>query len=185
MSRIIAGELGGRRLAVPGGRTTRPTSDRTREALFSSLSATHDLHAGTFLDLYAGSGAVGLEAVSRGAPDAVLVEASRDAARVIQRNIQQLGVSDRVRLVTARVAAAIEQLGGLGATTVFLDPPYDDDAEQLAETVRRLVADGVAAADALIVVERDRRSAWRWPDGTEALRDRRYGETVLWYGRPL
>lgn len=185
MSRIIAGELGGRHLAVPTGRATRPTSDRTREALFSSLSATHDLAAGVFLDLYAGSGAVGLEAVSRGAPSAVLVESSKDAARVIERNIRQLQVAQRVRVITAQVSAALGTLGGLGASTVFLDPPYDDDSEGLAETVRRMVDERVVDADALIVVERDRRSDWRWPDVVQPLRDRRYGETVLWYGRPL
>lgn len=185
MSRIIAGDLGGRRLAVPQGRTTRPTSDRTREALFSSLVATHDLQAGVFLDLYAGSGAVGLEAISRGAPGAVLVEASKEAAGVIERNILQLRVADRARLLTARVQTALDTLAGLQAATVFLDPPYSEESVVVAETVQCLVERQVADVDALIVLERDRRSRWQWPVCVEPLRDRRYGETVLWYGRPL
>lgn len=185
MSRIIAGSFGGRRLTVPAGRTTRPTSDRTREALFSSLEATHDLHSGVFLDLYAGSGAVGLEAISRGAPGAVLVESAKEAARVIERNVRELGIADRARVVNARVESALGTLTGLGAATVFLDPPYADGSDELAGLVRRLVTDRIAAADALIVLERDRRSDWHWPDVVEAVRDRRYGETVLWYGRPL
>lgn len=185
MSRIIAGELGGRRLGVPPGRATRPTSDRTREALFSSLSATHDLDAGVFLDLYAGSGAVGLEAISRGAPGAVLVEASKVAAQVIEQNIRDLRVGDRARVIASRVETALATLRGLGAATVFLDPPYGEDSDGISETIRTLVDEKIAGDDALIILERDRRSDWRWPDVVEPVRDRRYGETVLWYGRPL
>lgn len=185
MSRIIAGELGGRRLTVPPGRTTRPTSDRTREALFSSLSATHALETGVFLDLYAGSGAVGLEALSRGAPGAVLVESSRDAVRVIERNIRDLQLTDRARVIGSRVSPALTMLRGLDAATVFLDPPYADDADDLAETIRRIVEEHIVDADGLIVLERDRRSDWQWPAVVQPVRDRRYGETVLWYGRPL
>ncbi|WP_153504745.1 16S rRNA (guanine(966)-N(2))-methyltransferase RsmD [Cumulibacter manganitolerans] len=185
MTRIIAGELGGRRLAVPGGRTTRPTSDRTREALFSSLEATHDLTSGPFLDLYAGSGAVALEALSRGAPSAVLVESARPALAVIERNVRDLGLGARATVVAGRVDAVAARLDGLGAATVFADPPYGDDAGELAALLDRLVGAGAVAPGAVVVVERDRRDPWRWPTSIEALRDRRYGETTLWYGSPL
>lgn len=185
MSRIIAGELGGRRIRTPEGRLTRPTSDRTREALFASLEATHDLHAGPFLDLYAGSGAVGLEAVSRGAPSAVLVEAGRAPAAIIEANIRELKVGDRVRLLTGRVETELPRLAGLRAATLFADPPYGDDGDALAALLGEIVEAGALDPDALVVVERDRRSSWSWPEQIEPLRDRRYGETVLWYGRPL
>lgn len=184
MSRIIAGEFGGRRIAVPDGRTTRPTSDRTREALFSSLEATHDLDAGPFLDLYAGSGAVALEALSRGAPSAVLVESARPALQVIQQNVRSLGLAARVTVLAARVESAPARLAGVRAATVFVDPPYDDDAGALAEVLAELVSVEAIDRDALVVVERDRRGDWAWPAQIEAVRDRRYGETVLWYGRP-
>lgn len=185
MSRIIAGDYGGRRLAAPPGRDTRPTSDRTREALFSSLSATHDITAGPFVDLYAGSGAVGLEALSRGAPSVVLVEHARSAARVIEQNVRELAVRDRARVVVAKVQTAIPTLAGLHATTVFADPPYAVTTEEVADVLQDLLTQTVIAAEALVVIERDRRSPWHWPTGYEGLRERRYGETVLWYGRPL
>lgn len=185
MSRIIAGSLGGRRIAVPDGRTTRPTSDRTREALFSSLDATHDLSSGPFLDLYAGSGAVAIEAISRGAPSAVLVESARTAIAVIERNLRELKIADQARVVAGQVSRVLPQLTGLAAATVFVDPPYGDDAQPVADALEVGRELGVIAPDALIVVERDRRSGWRWPATIEAVRDRRYGETTLWYGRPL
>ncbi|WP_134322428.1 16S rRNA (guanine(966)-N(2))-methyltransferase RsmD [Cumulibacter soli] len=185
MSRIIAGEFGGRRLATPSGRGTRPTSDRTREALFSSLAARVDLADGPFLDLYAGSGAVGLEALSRGAPRAVLVESAKEASRVIAANVRELRLEDRAQVITSSVSVALAGLHGLSANVVFLDPPYADDADEIAEHIRRILNDAVIDRDGLLVLERDRRSDWDWPDGIEALNQRRYGETVLWYGRPL
>ncbi|WP_106849209.1 16S rRNA (guanine(966)-N(2))-methyltransferase RsmD [Blastococcus sp. Marseille-P5729] len=185
MSRIIAGELGGRRIAVPDGRATRPTSDRTREALFSSIEATHDLDGGLFLDLYAGSGAVALEALSRGAPSAVLVESARPALQAIERNVRDLRVADRVTVLAGRVESLTARLAGVRALTVFVDPPYDDDADALAALLGDLLAAEAIDCEALVVVERDRRAGWRWPPQIEPVRDRRYGETVLWYGRPL
>lgn len=185
MGRIIAGALGGRRIAVPDGRTTRPTSERTREAMFSSIEATHDLEAGPFLDLYAGSGAVALEALSRGAPSAVLVEAARPAVQVIERNVRALGLAERVTVLATRVESASAQLAGLRAATVFVDPPYDHDPGTLARLLGDLVETEAVGRDALVVVERDRRSDWAWPRQLREVRDRRYGETVLWYGRPL
>lgn len=182
MTRIIAGEYGGRLLRTPAGARTRPTSDRTREALFASLEATHDLDAGPFADLYAGSGAVGLEAVSRGAPAAILVEQNAAAATVIRANIATLGAAARV------IVRAVERCcddGPLNAATVFADPPYALPSGELAATLDALVGAGLCVPGAVVVVERDRRSPWSWPASIEPLRERRYGETALWYGLAL
>ena len=132
MARVIAGEAGGRRLAVPDGRDTRPTSDRAREGLFATISSIVGPLAGArVLDLYAGSGAVGLEALSRGAEHVLLVEHGARAARVIRQNIEAIGlpgaavIADRVERVLARGPA-----GRIGAEpagpydVVFADPPY-------------------------------------------------------------
>jgi len=107
VTRIIAGTYGGRRLATPTGPDTRPTADRVREAMFSGLDATHVLYGRRFLDLYAGSGAVGLEAASRGAEHVLLVESDPKAVRVIRENIAALGISDVVTLAAQRVTTAL------------------------------------------------------------------------------
>jgi 16S rRNA (guanine966-N2)-methyltransferase len=179
MSRVIGGASGGRRLATPSGRGTRPTSDRVREALFSSLvSLFGDLAGVAFLDLYAGSGAVGLEAASRGAAPVTLVEQDAGAVRVIRQNLAAVDARD-VEVVAAPVGRF---LAGLSRSfqAVFLDPPY---AEPVDETLVAL-ADGWLAADAVVCVERaSRDAAMRWPAGLSPLRSRRYGDTTLWYGR--
>lgn len=186
MTRIIAGQAGGRRLAVPAGRSTRPTSDRTREGLFSTVFAIFGSLVGiTVLDLYAGSGAVGLEALSRGAADVLLVEADPGAAAVIRRNIGVVGLPG-ARLVNDRVDRALGR--GPGETAprqlVFADPPYSMGDDELAVTLATLADRGWLAAEALVIVERDARSgAPTWPSGYAEDRSRRYGETTLWYGR--
>lgn len=185
MTRIIAGHLSGRRLHTPQGKSTRPTSDRTREALFASLEATHDLTEGPFIDLYAGSGAVGLEAVSRGAPHAYLVDNARPAITTIKRNIADLALASRVTLLPVSAAAAVPQLAGTRASTVFADPPYAVSADDLADVLTGLLAADAIESDAVVVIERAAREEWTWPAGLEADRDRRYGEARLWYGRPL
>jgi 16S rRNA (guanine966-N2)-methyltransferase len=179
MSRLIAGSAGGRRLATPAGRGTRPTSDRTREGLFSSLhSLCGDLAGLPFLDLYAGSGAVGLEAASRGALPVTLVERDPRAAKVIRDNAAALGVSD-VEVVASSVAKFLDH-GPRPYAIVFLDPPYADPVE---ETLLALAA-GWLAAGAVVCVERASRDRGpRWPRGIDALRSRRYGDSTLWYGR--
>ena len=178
MTRIIAGAWGGRRLAAPKGMDTRPTSDRVREALFSSLESELDGFDGLrVLDLFAGSGALGLEALSRGAAQADFVEADRKAAAIIKRNIAELGVApSRARV---HVSAAERFVGQVteGFDLVFLDPPYKLPTEQVAAVVDALPAGG------LIVVERSSRDPFAWPSGRSGLRERRYGETTLWYGR--
>jgi len=185
--RIIAGAAGGRRLAVPGGRATRPTSDRAREGLFSAvLAALGTLDEAAVLDLYAGSGAVGLEALSRGAGDVLLIESDPGAVQVIRRNIESVGL-DGAEVVQDRVARALRRgppAAGRRRDLVFADPPYSASDDELRESLALLAANGWLAPGALVVVERDARSGPPlWPAGYAADRSRRYGETVLWYGR--
>lgn len=185
MTRVIAGEYGGRRLQVPPGAGTRPTSERTREALFSALVSTHDLDGGPFIDLYAGSGAIGVEALSRGATSAIFVEKDARAAAVIRTNLDQLGLNGRSTVLVTAAESALTALAGLAAMTLFADPPYDLPTEDLGAVISAIVqAEGVHH-DALLVVERSRRDRWVWPAGVEGVRDRRYGDTHLWYGRAL
>jgi 16S rRNA (guanine966-N2)-methyltransferase len=186
VTRIIAGQARGRRLVVPAGRSTRPTSDRTREGLFSTVVAMFGSLAGVaVLDLYAGSGAVGLEALSRGASDVVLVESDAGAAQVIRRNIEAVGLPG-ARLVHDTVERVLRRGPGeaAGRSLVFADPPYSVRDDELSATLAALASRGWLAADALLIVERDARSqAPTWPGGYSLDRSRRYGETMLWYGR--
>ncbi len=191
MTRLIAGVAGGRRLAAPPGRGTRPTSDRAREGLFSALaSLCGDLAGLRVLDLYAGSGAVGLEALSRGAAQAWLVESDPRAASVIRANAAEVGLAGAQVLAekVERFAAAPREPGRLGPDVafdvVFLDPPYAVADADVRAVLAALAAGGVLAPDAVVVVERGSRSgAFDWPSGFVGLRSRRYGEATLWYGR--
>jgi 16S rRNA (guanine966-N2)-methyltransferase len=184
MTRIIGGEAGGRRIAAPPGRGTRPTADRVREALFSSLDATiGSLRGLRVLDLYAGSGAVGLEARSRGADTVTLVEQDRRAAAVIRRNASLLEMSD-VEVRVSSVLRALETPPRAPYDLVYVDPPYALGEEEVGTVLRSLGDLGWLAEGALVVVERSSRSgAPAWPAGITADRSRTYGETVLWYGR--
>lgn len=185
MTRIIAGLAGGRRLVTLPGRATRPTTDRAREGLFGTVtSILGGLDGASVLDLYAGSGAVGLEALSRGAAHVLLVEADPRAARVIRENIEAVGL-DGARLVADPVLRVLAR-GPDGARLsnfVFADPPYAAGDEELAGVLGTLVSAGWLAAGALVVVERSTRSGpVAWPAGYESERSRRYGEATLWYG---
>ena len=184
MTRIIGGDAGGRRIRTPGGDRTRPTSDRVREALFSAVdSAVGSLGGLRFLDLYAGSGAVGLEARSRGAGVVTLVEQDRRTAAVIRDNIRTLGFRD-VEVVVAEALRAVGQPPRAPYDVVFLDPPYAVPAEDVVAVLGRLRDHDWLGRGALVVVERSSRGTeLTWPEGLTALRQRRYGETVLWYGR--
>jgi 16S rRNA (guanine966-N2)-methyltransferase len=186
MTRVIAGAAGGRRLAVPPGTGTRPTSDRAREGLFSTWQSLlgSPLEGERVLDLYAGSGAVGLEALSRGASHALLVEADARAARVIRENVKTLG------LPGAEVRAGkAEQIIQAPAPTppydlVFLDPPYRVTDHDLREILLTLRSGGWLAPEAIVTVERSTRGGeFRWPEGFDAVKARRYGEGTFWYGR--
>ncbi|WP_267892563.1 MULTISPECIES: 16S rRNA (guanine(966)-N(2))-methyltransferase RsmD [unclassified Streptomyces] len=185
MTRVIAGTAGGRRLAVPPGNGTRPTSDRAREGLFSTWQALQGTLDGTrVLDLYAGSGAVGLEALSRGSAHTLLVEADARAARTIRENVRAVGLPGAE--VRAGKAAQIIRQGRPSTPydLVFLDPPYavgDDDLREILLTLR---SEGWLTDEALVTVERSTRGGeFGWPEGFEPLRSRRYGEGTFWYGR--
>ena len=202
MARVIAGEAGGRRLAVPDGRDTRPTSDRAREGLFATISSMVGPLAGArVLDLYAGSGAVGLEALSRGAEHVLLVEHGARAARVIRQNIEVIGlpgaavIADRVERVLARGPApaggqdGTAPAGGQDGTAqgrydvVFADPPYALADASVSRVLSTLAGQGWLAPGALVIVERATRSGpVTWPDGFVPDRARRYGEATFWYG---
>ncbi|MEU4397350.1 16S rRNA (guanine(966)-N(2))-methyltransferase RsmD [Micromonospora orduensis] len=185
MTRIVAGTLGGRRIAAPPGAGTRPTSDRVREALFSAVESEVDLDGARFADLYAGSGAVGLEALSRGAGHVLLVESDPRAARVIRENVTTLRAGSAVRLVTGRVATVLAAgPDGGGYDVVFADPPYAVPDAEITALLTTLVEGGWLVPDALVVVERSRRTReFDWVQGITPQRSRRYGETTLWYGR--
>ncbi|MFJ8472737.1 16S rRNA (guanine(966)-N(2))-methyltransferase RsmD [Kitasatospora sp. NPDC094011] len=185
MTRVIAGSAGGRRLAVPPGRGTRPTSDKAREAMFSTLEAFRGtLHGARMLDLFGGSGAVGLEALSRGAEHVLLVEADAQAARVIRENVRTIALPG----AEVRAAKAEKVIAGPPPQPpydlVFLDPPYVVTDDEVREMLITMSAGGWLAEDALVTVERSTRGGeFGWPEGFEVLRSRRYGEGTLWYGR--
>lgn len=183
MTRIIGGAAGGRRIKAPPGSATRPTSDRVREAFFSAVEAwCGSLHGLRFLDLYAGSGAVGLEAWSRGAGVVTLVEQDRRTAALVSDNARSLGFA-RADVRASSVAAVLRRPPQAPYDVVFSDPPYPLDEEHLAADLAALVEHGWLVPGALVVVERSRRSPEpTWPQGTEDTRSKRYGETVLWYG---
>ncbi len=187
MTRVIAGTAGGRRLAVPPGGGTRPTSDRAREGLFSTWTALRGpLTGARVLDLYSGSGAVGLEALSRGAAHALLTESDARAARVLKENVRALGLAG----ADPRTARA-EQLAAAGPPArpydlAFLDPPYAVGDDDLREILLTLLAGDWLAPGAIVTVERSTRGGeFRWPTGFEALRARRYGEGTLWHGQAV
>lgn len=173
--RIVAGRFGGRRLQAPPGRDTRPTSDRVREALFATLGP---LDGAVVLDLFAGSGALGLEAVSRGAARADLVERDARAAAVARANAEALGLG-RDEVAVWRIAArrALQDARRRGATydLVLLDPPYRD-APRLGRELSEPVA-AVLAPGARVVTESDRRMPMQL--ALPLLDERRYGDTLI------
>jgi 16S rRNA (guanine966-N2)-methyltransferase len=189
MTRLIAGAHGGRRLVAPPGAQTRPTSDRVREAFFSALETMIDLSGARFADLFAGSGAVGLEALSRGAAHALLVEADAKVSKIIRDNVVTLRVGAAARLITGKVASVLAAPPDGGPyDVVFADPPYALSDEEVTDVQRALVTNGWLAPDSVVVFERSTRTVVRgtslsWVDGISAERSRRYGETTLWYGR--
>jgi 16S rRNA (guanine966-N2)-methyltransferase len=188
MTRVIAGEAGGRRLAVPPGTTTRPTSDRAREGLFASLlSELGSLAGRQVLDLYAGSGAIGLEALSRGAGRVLLVESDARAAAVIKANVAAVAMPgatvavDRVERLLSRPPTGPGAAVG-GYDLVLADPPYALTAEGVTRALT-LLEGGWLADEALVVIERATRSGpLTWPPGYLPSKSRRYGEATFWFG---
>jgi len=206
---VIAGEAGGRRLGVPDGRNTRPTSDRAREGLFSTISSIAGPLAGLrVMDLYAGSGAVGIEALSRGAAHVLLVESAAPALRVIRANIEAVGLAgaevaaDRVERLLGRPPTAepeavptaepeaVPSAEPRAVSTaerrydvVFADPPYALPAAEVTRVLELLTKHGWLAPAALVVIERATRDGdLTWPLGYQPDRARRYGEATFWYG---
>jgi 16S rRNA (guanine966-N2)-methyltransferase len=169
--------FGGRRIAVPRS-GTRPTTDRVRESLFNVLASRIDFAGASVLDLYAGSGALGLEALSRGAASAVFVESDHRAAAVVDQNIASLGATAAVR--RGPVAAMLAGGADRPVDLVFADPPYDVAAADIEEMLVALVTGGWAAAGTVVVVERPTAGPpLNWPDGWRPWPARRYGDTRL------
>lgn len=181
VTRIVAGAAGGRRLTVPG-KGTRPTSDRVREALFSAVEAAMDLDGARVLDLYAGSGALGLEALSRGAEGATFVESDGGAVAVLRKNVAAVGMPGAV-VRHGRVATVLAE-PGQPFDLVLSDPPYALDDDALRADLTALAEHGWTAPDALVIVERARRSGPpEWPEPLVAMKVRRYGDTELHWAR--
>jgi 16S rRNA (guanine966-N2)-methyltransferase len=175
--RVIAGSLGGRRLKAPRGLKTRPTSDRVREALFMALEP---LAGARVVDLFAGSGALGIEALSRGAARAEFVESDRAARAILGANLQALGLDERARVWPLELPAGLGQLAGelRAADLVLADPPYG--GRIAAATLAALGGEGVLGPGARVVLEHHTRDAM--PDSAGCLRrvrERSYGETVV------
>lgn len=161
--RVVAGALGGRRLVTPPGTATRPTTDRVREAIFNSLGSSGVLEGALVADLFAGSGAVGIEALSRGAERCVFVERDRAALRALNDNLDALDLADRAKVLAADVMSVA---GTIDADIVFADPPYDFDA--WPALLARLRGDLVVAESGTTVVA---------PSGWSVTRDKKYGRT--------
>lgn len=187
MPRVIAGTAKGRRLAGLPDDRVRPTSDRTKEAWGSMVLPW--LVDARVLDLYAGSGALAIEALSRGAAHAVLVEQDRRALAVVDDNLASTGLADRATVLPMAVTSAlaggsvqraVEAAGGPDARfeVVVADPPYGLDGDDLADVLRAVAA--LVAPGGLVTVERDQRSPDPvWPPGLEPRDPRRYGRSVL------
>lgn len=182
MTRIIGGSAGGRRLRTPPGDRTRPTSDRVREALFSAWeSRLGSLHGLRVLDAYAGSGAIGLEALSRGARAATLIESDRRTAALIKRNTADLGLGG-ADVIAATVGRVVQAPATAPYDVVFCDPPYDVPNDRVAAELAAMAGNGWFADDASVVVERESRDpAPEWPPGCDLERRRDYGGTTLWF----
>ncbi|MGV0627068.1 16S rRNA (guanine(966)-N(2))-methyltransferase RsmD [Mycolicibacter minnesotensis] len=178
MTRLVGGSAGGRRIAVPP-RGTRPTTDRVREALFNVLEARLDLTGMAVLDLYAGSGALGLEALSRGAGTALFVESDRRAADVLAANIAALGLPG-AQLRRGAVATVLAEAADKSVDLVLADPPYEVAAADVDALPVLLASGGWAESGTVVVIERAASSpAVAWPQGWEAWPARRYGDTRL------
>ncbi|WP_353651043.1 16S rRNA (guanine(966)-N(2))-methyltransferase RsmD [Nakamurella sp. A5-74] len=185
MTRIVGGAFGGRTLRTPTGSVTRPTAEKIRAALGNALQATGSLEGAAVLDLYAGSGALGLELLSRGAASLVAVERDKAALETLRHNVSELKVSS-VEVLAGDVAVVLRRLAARGTGSRFdvvvADPPYGLPDADLAEVLAALVPLATPGAD--VVVERGSRSAALvWPPPIQERRTKRYGDTLLCYGR--
>jgi 16S rRNA (guanine966-N2)-methyltransferase len=182
MTRLISGTARGRRLKVPAA-GVRPTGDRAREGLFNSLGSLLDVEGARVLDLYAGSGALGLEALSRGAAEAVFVESGPRVLPVLRANLAAVGLTG-ARVVAGSVPTVVAGRAPAAFDLVLADPPYAVAVAEVLGVLRALVDGAWLAPGAVVVVERSsREETWEWPTPLVGLRDRRYGEALLRYGR--
>jgi 16S rRNA (guanine966-N2)-methyltransferase len=182
VTRLIAGVAGGRRLKVPPS-GVRPTGDRAREALFNSLGSLLDLEGAAVLDLYAGSGALGLEALSRGAGSVVFVESSPRVLPVLRANLAAVGLPGG-RVLAGSVPTVVAGPAPTAFDLVLADPPYATTEDEVLGVLQALSGGGWLAPGGVVVVERSSRDApFGWPTPLTGLRDRRYGEALLRYGR--
>ncbi|MEC3973714.1 16S rRNA (guanine(966)-N(2))-methyltransferase RsmD [Amycolatopsis sp. H20-H5] len=181
MTRIVAGKAGGRRLKVPP-KGTRPTSERVREALFNALEVAGELDGSRVLDLYAGSGALGLEALSRGASDALFVEADKRAADVLRGNVATVGLGGSVRIGQVETVAAATVSPSVRFDLVLADPPYSVTGAELGKVLASLATGEWITEGGLVIVERAARDGDPdWPDGFAPTRTKRYGDTALYW----
>ena len=186
--RIIAGLAKGRNLISPSG-ATRPTSDRAREALFSTLesefSSINDL---TVLDLYCGSGAVGAEALSRGAAVVYAVDNDEKATSVTRQNfalLENISGIGTTSVITSSVGKFLDKTSELKFDVVFLDPPYDLPNNEIEKTLSSLVKNGFLKSSAVVAIERDSKSKrLNWPLGLKELKERKYGAATIFYAEP-
>lgn len=171
--RVVSGELGGRRIDTPPGDATRPTSDRVREAVFNALDSTAAVEGARALDVYAGSGALGIEALSRGAAHVTFAEVESHAREVIVDNLRSLDLTGRAEVTSGDGATAVARPPAGGWDLVFLDPPYafDDWADVLAVVRDHLAEEGIAVVESIADVE--------LPEGMHATRSKWYGGTVV------
>jgi len=181
--RVIAGAHRGRRLVVPAGEGVRPTKDIVREAMFSALDARGMIAESSVLDLYAGSGALAIESLSRGAATAVLVERDGSALEAIAHNLEHLGLRERGRVARANVVSLVAAPPPREAPfdLVFADPPYDTVDHDVDALLAALAAPGWLAADSLIAVERPAGAEMRPPEGFRACWERTFGDTLVFF----
>lgn len=179
--RVVGGQLRGRRIVAPGGHGTRPTSDRVREALFSIIESRFGpLDGFSVLDLFAGSGALGIEALSRGASWATFVESDGAAAAAIAANVQGLGLADRCAVVR-RDALRLDcaRLPGRPFSLLLADPPYRIEPHEVLGALERLAGSGCLVPGAPVVYETASSAELSWPDAFEPVVEKRYGSTRL------
>jgi 16S rRNA (guanine966-N2)-methyltransferase len=182
--RVISGTLRGRRLKAPTGMATRPTADRIRESVFNILAGS--IQYRRVLDLFAGTGALGIEAMSRGADSAVFIDQAKSALAVIRQNIRDLGLDDQTRIIHWDIRKNLNCLSSdpLSFDLVFMDPPYETNTVSPALTA--LVSSGALAPGALVVIEHSAREPIPHPVGTLALADqRRFGKTLVSFMEPM
>jgi len=184
--RVIAGTHRGRRIAAPPGTATRPTSDRVREALFSRIEAVHGPfpEESTGLDLFAGSGALGIEALSRGLGRVTFIERDCAALTALRSNLDSLGLAGRSTVLRGDAFSLAQRatLPGAPFALLFVDPPYRIDESEVRQSIQRVASDGSLAGGALVVWEHSSSAVVEWPAGFEDLGARRYGDTTVSMG---